>query len=58
MRAEDHQIVAPLYLASFVKAGQPGVKFDVEDTGYGWRLEGKAEAKDAVPAIKCTMRRP
>jgi branched-chain amino acid transport system substrate-binding protein len=58
MRAEDHQIVAPLYLASFVKAGQPGVRFDVEDTGYGWRLEGKADAKDAVPALKCTMQRP
>ena len=58
MRAEDHQIVAPLYLASFAKAGQPAVKYDQEDTGYGWKLEGKVEAKDAVPEKKCTMQRP
>ncbi|HEX4984759.1 MAG TPA: branched-chain amino acid ABC transporter substrate-binding protein [Burkholderiales bacterium] len=58
MRAEDHQIIAPLYLASFVKAGQPGVKFDQEDTGFGWKLEAKVDAKDAVPEMKCRMQRP
>ena len=58
MRAEDHQIVAPLYLASFAKAGQPGVTFDVENTGYGWKTEAKVEAKDAVPELKCKMERP
>ena len=52
IRADDHQVIAPLYLASFVKAGGPGVKFDVEDTGYGWKPEGKVEAKDAVPEMK------
>jgi branched-chain amino acid transport system substrate-binding protein len=56
--ADDHQVIAPLYLASFVKAGGPGVKFDVEDTGYGWKQEGKVEARDAVPEMKCSMQRP
>ncbi len=58
MRAEDHQIVSALYLASFARMGSPGVKFDQEDTGYGWKLEGKAEARDAVPELKCAMQRP
>ena len=58
MRAEDHQIIAPLYLASFVKAGQPGVKFDQEDTGFGWKIESRVDAKDAIPEMRCTMQRP
>ena len=58
MRAEDHQMVVPVYLANFVKTGQPGVKFDLENTGLGWRTEAKVEAKDAVPAMKCNMERP
>ncbi|MEO8164392.1 MAG: branched-chain amino acid ABC transporter substrate-binding protein, partial [Betaproteobacteria bacterium] len=37
MRAEDHQMIAPIYILSLLKAGQPGVKFDEENTGYGWR---------------------
>lgn len=58
MRAEDHQIVAPLHLASFAKAGLSGVKFEAEDSGYGWKLEAKVDAKDAVPEMKCAMQRP
>ena len=58
MRAEDHQIIAPIFVMSFVKAGQPGVKHDVEGTGYGWKTEALVEAKDNVPAMKCQMERP
>ena len=58
MRAEDHQMIVPVYLANFVKAGQPGVKFDLENTGFGWKNEAKVEAKDAVPAMRCKMERP
>ena len=58
MRAEDHQMIVPVYLARFTKAGLPGVKFDTENTGFGWKTEAKVEAKDAVPAMKCKMERP
>ncbi len=58
MRAEDHQIIAPIFVMSFVKAGQPGVKHDVEGTGYGWKTEALVEAKDTVPAMRCQMDRP
>lgn len=58
MRAEDHQLIAPIYLASFEKAGQRGVKFDEENTGYGWKTEAKIEAKEVVPPINCKMERP
>jgi branched-chain amino acid transport system substrate-binding protein len=58
MRAEDHQIISPIFVMSFVKAGQPGAKHDVEATGYGWKTEALIEAKDNVPPIRCQMDRP
>ena len=58
MRAEDHQLIAPVYVMSFGKAGTPGIKHDEEGTGYGWKTEAISEAKDAIPAMKCQMERP
>jgi len=58
MRAEDHQMIAPLYILSLVKAGQAGVKYDEEKTGYGWKTEAFIDAADIVPPIKCQMERP
>lgn len=58
MRAEDHQIMVPMYIMSFAKAGTPGVKHDAENTGYGWKTDALVQAKDAVPEVKCQMQRP
>ena len=58
MRPEDHQLMSPTYITSFVKAGQPGVKYDVEGTGFGWKTEMLSKAGDSVPPIKCQMERP
>jgi len=58
MRAEDHQMIAPLYILNLVKAGQAGVKYDEEKTGYGWKTETFIEANDIVPPVKCQMERP
>lgn len=58
IRAEDHQIIAPMYVLSFLKEGQPGVKHDVDGTGYGWKTEALIEAKDNVPPMNCKMERP
>jgi branched-chain amino acid transport system substrate-binding protein len=58
MRAEDHQMIAPIYILSFAKAGQPGVGIDEEGTGYGWKTEALIQAKETVPPIRCQMERP
>ncbi|HEX4984755.1 MAG TPA: branched-chain amino acid ABC transporter substrate-binding protein [Burkholderiales bacterium] len=58
MRAEDHQIIAPIYLLGFARVGTPGVKVEEEKTGYGWKTEALIEAKDTVPPVKCQMQRP
>ncbi len=58
MRADDHQLIDPLYILSLDKVGQPGVKHDLEGTGYGWKTEALIEAKDSIPPMKCQMERP
>ena len=58
IRAEDHQMIVPLYLAKLVKVGDAGPKFDVEGTGLGWKTVTKAESKDMVPPLKCRIDRP
>ena len=58
MRSEDHQIIAPIVAMSFVKAGSPGAKHDVEATGYGWKTETVLGPKDTLPPVRCTMERP
>lgn len=57
MRADDHQLMQPQYAAVFTKVG-PGTKFDVENTGFGWKTEGRIEAEDSVLPHRCKMERP
>jgi branched-chain amino acid transport system substrate-binding protein len=58
MRADNHQLVQPLFISSFVKSGGKGAKFDVERTGMGFRTEGRIEAKDTSLPTTCKMERP
>ena len=58
IRAEDHQLIAPIYLATFVRAGQPGVQFDEENTGSGWKTVARIDAMASAPQVNCTMQRP
>ncbi len=48
----------PQYAYLFTKAGQPGVKHDVENTGFGWRTEGRTETDETVLPHTCKMERP
>ncbi len=58
MRADNHQLVQPLFISSFVKTGAKGVKYDVERTGMGFRTEGRVEAQDTSLPTTCKMDRP
>jgi len=58
MRAEDHQLMTPLYQVVFTRAGQPGVKYDAEDTGFGWKTENRLEARELVTPATCKVQRP
>ncbi len=58
MRAADHQFQQPLAVALMGKQGAPGVKFDVEGSGYGFRVIKAISAQRAEQPTSCQMVRP
>ncbi len=58
MRASDHQFQQNLVVGQMEKQGTPGVKFDVEGSGYGFRVIRSIPAARAEMPTSCEMRRP
>jgi len=58
MRAEDHQLIQPLYLSVYAKAGEGTVKYDAENSGVGFKTIERIEAADTAMPTTCQMKRP
>ena len=58
MRATDHQFQQPLVVGLMDRQGAPGVKFDVEGSGYGFRVIKTVSATQAELPTSCKMQRP
>ena len=61
MRAADHQLIQPLYVMEMDKAGSsgvPGVRFDNEGSGFGFRTLLKIPAAQTAMPTTCQMKRP
>jgi branched-chain amino acid transport system substrate-binding protein len=58
MRGEDHQFQQPLVVGLMQRQGEPGVSFDVEGSGYGFRVIRTFQAEQARLPHSCTMVRP
>ena len=58
MRAEDHQFQQPLVVGVMERQGAPGVPFDVEGSGYGFRVVREISAEQAAMPSSCKMVRP
>lgn len=58
MRASDHQFQQPLMVGVMDKVGAPGVKFDVEGSGYGFKVVKALTPAAAEQATSCKMQRP
>jgi branched-chain amino acid transport system substrate-binding protein len=58
MRAADHQFQQPLAVAVMDRQGAPGVKFDVEGSGYGFRVIRNLAPQQAEQPHRCNMVRP
>jgi branched-chain amino acid transport system substrate-binding protein len=58
MRAADHQFQQPLVVGVMDRMGTAGVKFDVEGSGYGFRVVKTVSAADALQHTSCKMQRP
>jgi branched-chain amino acid transport system substrate-binding protein len=52
------QFQQPLAVAMMGKQGAPGVKFDVEGSGYGFRVIKTISAQRAEQPTSCKMVRP
>ena len=56
--ARHHQLEAPLYLGIWAKQGSKGVKYDAENTGYGFRSEVAWDSYISAQPTSCQMKRP
>jgi branched-chain amino acid transport system substrate-binding protein len=58
MRRTDHQLLGPLYLGIWAKQDGKRVKYDAENTGYGFRVEAAVDAYVSAQPTSCQMKRP
>ena len=58
MRASDHQFQQSLVVGLMDRVGTPGVKFDVEGSGFGFRVIKSLTAQEAEMPSSCVMQRP
>ena len=58
MRASDHQFQQALVVGVMDRKGAAGVKFDVEGSGYGFRVVKTVTAAAAEQPTTCQMQRP
>jgi branched-chain amino acid transport system substrate-binding protein len=58
MRASDHQFQQPLVVGVMERQGAVGVKFDVEGSGYGFKVIKTLSAAQARMPESCVMQRP
>ena len=58
MRGADHQFQQALAVGIMDRQGTPGVKFDVEGSGYGFRIIKQISAAQAEMPTSCKMLRP
>ena len=55
MRASDHQFQQALVVGLMGKAGTEGIKFDVEGSGYGFRVIKTLSASQASQPTTCAL---
>jgi branched-chain amino acid transport system substrate-binding protein len=58
MRSADHQLQQPLVVTVMDRLGAPGVAFDIEGSGYGFRTLRRFEATTVAQPHACAMRWP
>ncbi|NMM27797.1 MAG: branched-chain amino acid ABC transporter substrate-binding protein [Glaciimonas sp.] len=58
MRKSDHQLQQPLYISTWAKVDGKTVKYDQENTGFGWKTEQKIDTYLAAQPTSCQMKRP
>jgi branched-chain amino acid transport system substrate-binding protein len=57
MRAADHQVQQPLFVSVMDRAGAPGVRHDVEGSGFGFRTLRRLQPAAVTQPHTCRMPR-
>jgi len=55
MRAGDHQFQQPLVVSVMDRVGAPGIRHDVEGSGFGFRTVRRFEAHQVEMPHSCKM---
>jgi branched-chain amino acid transport system substrate-binding protein len=58
MRNTDHQAQQSLVVATWTKVDGKEVKYDAENTGYGWKTNAELDQFVAAQPTSCQMKRP
>jgi branched-chain amino acid transport system substrate-binding protein len=58
MRATDHQLQQPLYIATWQKISDPAKQYNVENTGFTWVQDRVFEPYVSSTPTSCQMKRP
>jgi branched-chain amino acid transport system substrate-binding protein len=59
MRAQDHQLIQPLFIGTFAKVDGKTVKFNADGTKeFGFRTDHKIAAQQTAMPTTCQMKRP
>jgi branched-chain amino acid transport system substrate-binding protein len=58
MRKSDHQLQQPIYITAFDKVNGKDIKYDLDNSGYGWRNVQRFDAFVASQPTSCQMKRP
>lgn len=58
MRAQDHQLMQPLYVSVMRKLSDGTIRFDNEGSGYGFQTELRLTPEQAALPSTCKMQRP
>jgi len=58
IRPDNHQLMQPLYVSTFKKTGEEGVRYEVELTGTGPKTDFVVSAEDTTLPTTCNMDRP
>jgi branched-chain amino acid transport system substrate-binding protein len=58
MRADNHQLIQPLFVSTYSKVNGKDVKYDIERTGNGFKTDRRIEGKDTMMQTSCKMQRP
>lgn len=58
MRASDHQLIQPLFVSTLAPVGSPGVRYDVEKSGMGFRTDARIDGYVTAQPTSCVMTRP